>query len=106
MHARSLHGNRENSRLANCRTGLVRAGKVRSRVERRAGAKENANQQSTRRAQNRESVSQALERVRNTARQKKKESLTTLLHHIDDPICSKQSFLALKRNAAAGASTG
>ena len=33
-------------------------------VERRAGAKGTANQQSTRRAQNRESVSQALGRVR------------------------------------------
>jgi hypothetical protein len=37
-------------------------------VERRAGTKGNANQQSTRRAQIRESVSQALERVRKAAR--------------------------------------
>ena len=36
-------------------------------VERRAGTKGNARQQSTRRAQNRESVSQALERVRQAA---------------------------------------
>jgi hypothetical protein len=37
-------------------------------VERRAGAKGNANQQSTDRAQNRATVSQALERVRRAAR--------------------------------------
>src|SRR5688500_2343123 len=38
-------------------------------VERRAGAEGNADQQSTRRAQNRVSVSQALDRVRQTCRQ-------------------------------------
>jgi len=38
------------------------------RVERRAGAEGNANQQSTHRAQNRGSVSQALERVRQCCR--------------------------------------
>ena len=37
-------------------------------VERRAGAKGNASQQSTGRAQNRVTVSQALERVRRAAR--------------------------------------
>src|SRR6266498_3193291 len=52
-------------------------------VERRAGAKGNADQQSTRRAQNRESVSQALGRVRQAAGQRKKERFTSLLHHID-----------------------
>ena len=36
-------------------------------VERRAGTEGNAGQQSTRRAQNRESVSQALDRVRHAA---------------------------------------
>jgi len=70
-------------------------------MERRAGAEENANQQTTRRAQNRESVSRALERVRNVARQRKKECLTTLFHHITIDLL-RLSFLALKRNAAAG----
>jgi hypothetical protein len=51
-------------------------------VEPRAGTKGNADQQSTRRAQDRESVSQALERIRQAARQRKKERFTTLLHHI------------------------
>ena len=47
-------------------------------VEPRAGAEGNASQQSTRRAQDRESVSQALERVRQTARQRRKERFTAL----------------------------
>ena len=37
-------------------------------VERRAGTKGNADQQSTRRTQSRESMSQALERIRKVAR--------------------------------------
>jgi RNA-directed DNA polymerase len=47
-------------------------------VEPRTGTKGNANQQSTRRAQDRESVSQALERVRLAARRGKKEKFTSL----------------------------
>jgi RNA-directed DNA polymerase len=42
-------------------------------MERRAGAKGNVDQQTTCRAQNRESVSQALERIRQAARHRKKE---------------------------------
>jgi RNA-directed DNA polymerase len=52
-------------------------------VEPRTGTEGNAGQQSTRRAQDRESVSQALERVRQAARQRKKERFTSLLHHVD-----------------------
>src|ERR1700736_5343532 len=52
-------------------------------VEPRVGTKGNADQQSTRRAQDRASVSQALERVRQAARQRKKERFTSLLHHVD-----------------------
>jgi group II intron reverse transcriptase/maturase len=70
-------------------------------VERRAGAKGTANQQSTRRAQDRESVSQALGRVRQAARQRKKERFTSLLHHID-PAMLSTAFYALKRDAAPG----
>ena len=51
-------------------------------VEPRAGTKGNTGQQRTRRAQIRESVSQALDRVRKAARQRKKEKFTALLHHI------------------------
>ena len=70
-------------------------------VERRAGTKGNANQQSTRRAQDRESVSQALERVRNAAKQRKKERFTALFHHLS-PAMLRTAFLALKRDAAPG----
>jgi RNA-directed DNA polymerase len=70
-------------------------------VERRAGAKGNADQQSTRRAQDRESVSQALGRVRQTARQRTKEQFTALFHHIS-PELLRLAFSELKRNAAPG----
>ena len=52
-------------------------------VERRAGAEGNVNQRDTHRAQNRESVTQALDRVRHAARQRKKERFTALLHHVN-----------------------
>src|SRR3974377_1011943 len=70
-------------------------------VEPRAGTKGNAGQKSTRRAQIRESVSQALERVRNAARQRKKEKFTALLHHISVETL-ELAFYALKRRAAPG----
>ena len=70
-------------------------------VERRAGAEGNAGQRSTRRAQDRESVSQALERVRQTARRNRKERFTALLHHIGAPML-RTAFFALKRDAAPG----
>ena len=70
-------------------------------VERRAGTEGNARQQSTRRAQDRASVSQALERVRQAARHRKKERFTTLFHHLS-PQMLRTAFLALKRDAAPG----
>ena len=70
-------------------------------VERRAGTKGNTGQQSTRRTQIRESVSQALERVRIAARQRKKEKFTALLHHISVETL-EAAFYALKRKAAPG----
>jgi hypothetical protein len=70
-------------------------------VEPRTGTKGNANQQSTRRAQDRGSVSQALERVRQVAGQRKKERFTSLLHHVD-PAMLRTAFYAMKRDAAPG----
>src|SRR5918993_3561366 len=70
-------------------------------VERRARAKGKADQQSTRRALNRESVSQALDRLRQAARQRKKERFTALLHHINLDLL-RMAFLDLKRTAAPG----
>ena len=71
------------------------------RVERRAGTEGNAGQQSTRRAQDRESVSQALERVRQAAKQRRKERFTALFHHLNSAML-RTAFFALKRDAAAG----
>src|SRR5215468_2926735 len=70
-------------------------------VEPRTGTKGNADQQSTRRAQDRASVSQALERVRQAARQRKKERFTALLHHVA-PAMLRTAFYAIKRDAAPG----
>jgi group II intron reverse transcriptase/maturase len=61
----------------------------------------NADQQSTRRAQDRGSVSQALERVRQAARQRKRERFTALLHHVDSALL-RTAFYAIKRDAAPG----
>jgi RNA-directed DNA polymerase len=69
--------------------------------EPRTGTKGNANQQRMRRAQDRESVSQALERVRLAARRGKKEKFTSLLHHIN-PEMLRAAFYAMKRDAAPG----
>lgn len=70
-------------------------------VEPRAGAEGNVVQQSTHRTQRRARVSQALERVRQAAKQRKEERFTTLLHHIN-PDLLQMSFYALKRDAAPG----
>jgi RNA-directed DNA polymerase len=70
-------------------------------VERRAGAEGNADWQSTRRAQNRVSVTQALNRVREVARNRKKERFTSLLHHISVDLL-RLAFHELKRDAAPG----
>ena len=70
-------------------------------VERRAGTKGNAGQQSTLRAQDRAGVSQALERIRQAARHNKKERFTALLHHVN-PETLRLAFDALKKDAAPG----
>src|SRR5271166_757957 len=70
-------------------------------VEPRPGTKGNADQQSTHRAQSRARVTQALGRVRQAARQRKKEQFTALLHHINVDTL-RTAFYALKRKAAPG----
>jgi retron-type reverse transcriptase len=46
-------------------------------------------------------VSQGLDRVRQAARQRKKEKFTALLHHVTIDLL-RDAFLALKRRAAPG----
>ena len=70
-------------------------------VERRAETKGNADQQSTRRTQSRASVTQALERIRIAARERKKERFTALFHHISIDLL-EEAFYELKENAAPG----
>jgi hypothetical protein len=70
-------------------------------VEPRTGTKGNADQQSTRQAQNWESVSQALARIRQAAKLRKKERFTSLLHHVSVDLL-RLSFFALKKDAAPG----
>jgi RNA-directed DNA polymerase len=70
-------------------------------VEPRAGTEGNAGQQSTGRAQSRETVSQALERIRQAARQRKKERFTALLHHVNVDLL-RQAFFEIKKDAAPG----
>ena len=77
-------------------------GPVAESVEPRPGTKGNADQQNTHRTQSRARVTQALDRVRKAARQKKKEQFTSLLHHITVDTL-RTAFYALKRKAAAGA---
>jgi hypothetical protein len=70
-------------------------------AEQRAGTKGNADQQSTHRTQTRARVTQALSRVRQAARQRKKERFTALLHQVNVGTL-QAAFYALKRKAAAG----
>src|SRR6266498_1774137 len=70
-------------------------------VEPRAETKGNADQQSTCRAQSRVSVSQALDRIRKVAKEKKKERFTALFHHISIDLL-EEAFFELKEDAAPG----
>jgi RNA-directed DNA polymerase len=69
--------------------------------EPRAGAEGNAGQQSTGRMQSRETVTQALERIRQAARQRRKERFTALLHHVSIAHL-EAAFYELEENAAPG----
>jgi RNA-directed DNA polymerase len=70
-------------------------------VEQRAGAEGNAGEQSTHRTLGWVRVSQALDRVRKAARLRKEEKFTSLFHHLSLDLF-RESFFALKRDAAPG----
>jgi len=70
-------------------------------VEREAGAEGNAEQDDTLRTPSRAGASHGLDRVRTTAREKKKEKFTALLHHITiDSL--EEAFRELRKDAAPG----
>ena len=97
-----MHGREKSDPAIVARKPTNKAGQPAAEpVEPRAGAEGNAGQQRTRRAQNRASVSQALDRVRQAARQRKKERFTTLLHHLSIGLL-REAFFTLKRDAAPG----
>src|ERR1044072_6812752 len=71
------------------------------RVERRAGTKGNADQRTTRLTQGRVRVHEALARVREAAKLRKRERFTALFHHIGIEAL-EAAFFALQRDAAPG----
>ena len=70
-------------------------------AEPRAGTEGNADERNTFRAQNREDVSQSLDRVRQAAKERKKEKFTALFHHINIDLL-EEAFYELKEDAAPG----
>jgi RNA-directed DNA polymerase len=97
-----MNGREESDPAIVARKPTNKAGRSAAELaERRAGAEGNAGRQSTRRAQNRISVAQALNRVREVARKRKKERFTALLHHISVDLL-RLAFHELKRDAAPG----
>src|SRR5260370_33321814 len=70
-------------------------------AERREGTEGNTGEEHTCRTPSRESVSQGLERVREAAKQRKKERFTALLHHVTVDLL-KDAYFWLKREAAPG----
>jgi RNA-directed DNA polymerase len=70
-------------------------------LERRDGAKENAELQSTVRTQSRAAVSQAQARIREAVIRNRKDKLTALLHHLTVDVL-RASFFGLKKSAAPG----
>ena len=70
-------------------------------VERRGGAKENAELQSTVRTQSWEAVSRAQARIREAVTRNRQDKLTALLHHVNIEVL-RAGFLGLKKAAAPG----
>ena len=70
-------------------------------VERRAGTKRNASQHDTHRTPSRASVTHGLERIRQSARERRDEKFTALLHHVSTDLLEAE-FFALKEHAAPG----
>ena len=71
-------------------------------MERRTEPDGNPGSQSTRRAQDRESVKQAADRIRQFVQRESRERLTTLLHHVTVDAL-RWAYFRLNKDAAAGA---
>jgi group II intron reverse transcriptase/maturase len=71
-------------------------------MEGRGRTKGNLLEGNTLRTQGRDGVHSALERVRQVAREDRKQRFTALLHHVYDIERLRSAYLAIKRDAAAG----
>jgi len=71
-------------------------------MEGRGRTKGNLLEGNTLRTQGRDGVHSALERVRQAAKEDRKQRFTALLHHVYDIDRLRRAFLAIKRDAAAG----
>ena len=71
-------------------------------VEGRGPAKGNPQERTMLRTQGRARMQQALERVRQAAKQDRKMRFTALLHHVYDPDTLREAYYGLKREAAPG----
>jgi group II intron reverse transcriptase/maturase len=71
-------------------------------VERRGQAEGNADPQNMLRAQDREGMSSAWDRIRQAARTDKGRRFTTLLHHVYKIETLREAYFGLKRDAAPG----
>lgn len=74
-------------------------------VERREGAKGNAEQDGMHRTPSRNGMSPGLVRVRTAARLDEKVRFTALLHHVDVDLL-REAYLLLEREAASGKRSG
>ena len=72
------------------------------RVEGRVPAKGNAKQQNRDRTQGRETLQNALNRIREAAVKDRERQFTTLWHHVYDPERLRKAFFELRKDAAAG----
>lgn len=71
-------------------------------VEERDRAEGNLNQPPRHRTQSREELQEALERIRQAAKQDRKQRFTALWHHVYDINRLREAYLGLKRHAAPG----
>jgi group II intron reverse transcriptase/maturase len=71
-------------------------------VEGRGSAKRNSGEQTMPRTQRRHGMPHALARVRQAAREKRKQQFTALLHHVYDADRLRNAYLAMKRDASSG----
>src|SRR6266545_1320221 len=97
-----MHGQQKSDPCDVAKKPMNRPGRAGAElVERRRGAVGNMVKLRTDRTQGRAAVSQRLDRVRQAARQRKKERFTALFHYVDIELL-RESFFWLQRKAAPG----